>query len=59
MDEAFNLVDIKTRADWRVRLQILGGGGLGLPFAFAKSGRTKSFIALKRTRQSPDEFFVV
>jgi hypothetical protein len=40
MDEAFNLVDIKTGADWRVRLQILGG--LGPTFVFAKSGRTKS-----------------
>jgi hypothetical protein len=27
MDEAFNLVDIKTRANWRVRLQILGRAG--------------------------------
>jgi hypothetical protein len=50
MDEAFNLVDIKTRADWKVRLQILGG--LGPAFAFAKSGRTMSLMALKTSLQA-------
>jgi hypothetical protein len=50
MDEAFNLVDIKTRADWMVRLQILGG--LGPTFAFAKSGRTMSLMGLKRSLQA-------
>jgi hypothetical protein len=50
MDEAFNLVDIKTGVDWRVRLQILGG--LGPTFAFAKSGRTKSLMAPKGTLQA-------
>jgi hypothetical protein len=50
MDEAFNLVDIKTGADWRVRLQILGG--LDPTFAFAKSGRTKSLMVPKGTLQA-------
>ena len=40
-DEAFNPVNIKAKANWRVRLQILGGG-MGPTFAVAKSGRTKA-----------------
>jgi hypothetical protein len=49
VDKAFNPVNIKTRANQRVRLQILGG--VGPAFVVAKSGRTKSLMAPKGTLQ--------
>jgi hypothetical protein len=57
MDEAFNLVDIKTRADWRVRLQILGG--TGSDFCFRKVRQDDVAYGAEDVSASSDELFVV
>lgn len=56
---AFNLVDIKTRANWKARLQILGGGELGSTFAFAQVRQDEVAYGAEGDSATPNEILVV
>jgi hypothetical protein len=58
VDEAFNPVNIKTRANWRVRLHILGGGNwVRLLLSPSQAGRSR--YGAEGDSAAPDEVFVV
>lgn len=55
---AFNLVDIKTRANWRARLRILGGG-TRFDFCFRQVRQDEVAYGAEGDSATPDGVLVV